>query len=709
MNAGLRRHITRLALGALALSCLGGGPAQAAATDWVGNAHAAARLITVVQASGSAGRIDAGLQIRLAPGWHAYWRNPGDAGVPPSIDWTGSENLATADIAWPAPKRFSVQELETQGYEDGVVLPISVALAHPGAPLTLHAEVDYAACANVCVPYHASLSLALPSGLAAPGPEAPLIVAARAVIPGDLRGVGLRLVATGVTEAKGEAILSVRLASLTTPLLAPDLFIEGIAGGSPGRPVVDLVDGGRIATLVVTVRGAAAPAVIGRPLTLTVVDRSRAAEFAATPAAGALPLVMGARVPVAMVGFALLGGLVLNFMPCVLPVLSLKLLALAGLGGPERRQARRGLLATGAGVIASFAALATALIMLKAAGAAIGWGIQFQHPWFLVVMALATTLFAASLWGWLPIALPGTAYDAVASVRSRSPLRDAFLAGVFATLMATSCSAPFVGTALGFALARGPFEIALIFAALGVGMAAPLLLVAGLPALVRWLPRPGPWMAWLRRALGLALLGTAAWLVSILGAVADSGSAIFAAATLGVLLAALGWRSRWPHGHRMRRASGAIAALLGLVAVATPALRGEAVATATPDPQRATGLWQPFALAEVHRLVSEGRLVFVNVTADWCLTCKLNELNVLDRAPVRDLLGEPGVVAMRADWTRPDPAVTAYLQSFGRYGVPLDVVYGPAAPDGIKLPELLTTSAVLDAFARAGNVGIAAR
>jgi len=204
----------------------------------------------------------------------------------------------------------------------------------------------------------------------------------------------------------------------------------------------------------------------------------------------------------AMLGLALVGGLILNLMPCVLPVLSLKLLALIGYAGAERRGARLGLLATAAGVVASFGVLAAALILLKAAGAAIGWGIQFQLPWFLAGMALATTLFAASLWDWLPFGLPAVLAGAVGSVRGRR-FTDAFLLGAFATLLATSCSAPLVGTALGFALARGPLDIALVFAALGVGMAAPYLAVAAAPGFVAWLPRPGPWMVWLRRGLGV--------------------------------------------------------------------------------------------------------------------------------------------------------------------------------------------------------------
>ena len=386
-------------------------------------------------------------------------------------------------------------------------------------------------------------------------------------------------------------------------------------------------------------------------------------------------------------------------MPCVLPVLSLKLLALVGYAGGERRVARLGLLATAAGILVSFGVLATALIVLKAAGAAIGWGIQFQQPWFLAGMALATTLFAASLWDWLPIALPGGVAGTVGAVRGRGRFGDAFVLGAFATLLAASCSAPFLGTAIGFALARGPFDIALVCAALGLGMAAPFLAVAAAPGLVAWLPRPGPWMGWLRRVLGLALLGTAAWLLFVLALEAGQGAALLAGTGLAGLLTALAWRHRQP----ARRRTATVAAFaLAAVAVLVPALRGQAGSVGAQTPNSSAGLWRAFDEAALRALVAERKIVFVDVTASWCLTCKVNELAVLDRAPVADRLRSPGVVAMRADWTRPDPAVTAYLQGFGRYGVPLDVVYGPGAPDGIALPELLTAQAVKDAFRRAG-------
>ncbi len=685
----------RIALGILLLlAVLAPRGALAAATQWVGNAHAAARLITAEAATGSGARLDAGLEIRLAPGWHAYWRTPGDAGVPPSIDWKGSDNVASATMAWPAPIRLVVSGLQNAIYTDRVVLPIAVTLARPGQPAHLRAAVDYAACAEVCVPYHADLDLAVPAGLAAASPEAPLVAAARSRVPDSLAGAGLRLVSAVVAPEAGGAALDVTLTGATGRLRAPDLFVEGIGQIAPGRPRVRQDAG--FTRLAVALPGVRPSAVAGKALTFTVVDGARSAEFTAAPRAGARPFAGGRGLP-AILAVALLGGLILNAMPCVLPVLSLKLLAVAAHAGEGRRRVRSGLLATASGVLFSFAALAAALIGLKSAGAAIGWGIQFQQPWFLAAMAAITTLFAASLWDWLPIALPGL--SAVATVQSRRPLLDAFLTGAFVTLLATPCSAPFVGTAVGFALARGPGQIVAVFLALGLGMAAPYLLVAAAPRLARLLPRPGAWMVWLRRVLGLLLAGTAVWLLSVLAQVADPRAALFAAVALAGTVAMLGWRGR--RTGAAGRLLGPAAAVAAGLAVLVPAL------AAPPAPPvrlaDATAPWRPFDAGAIAPAVARGKTVVVDVTAAWCLTCKVNEAAVLGRDPVAARLRGPGVVALRADWTRPDAAITAYLQGFGRYGVPMDVVYGPGRPSGIALPELLTARAVTRAIALAAG------
>lgn len=683
---------------ALCLALLAPVVAWAAATPWAGDKRGSARLMTAVEATGSSTRLDAALELRLAAGWHTYWRTPGDAGFPAAIDWTGSENLASADISWPAPRRLTIEGLENIVYLDHVVLPIALTVADPGKPVRLRAEVDYASCEKICIPYHASLDLALPAGLAVPGPEASLIAEAAAKVPGSLSRAGLRLLSVdvnGPNEARPS--LTVTLASDAGPLTAPDLFVEGMPQATPPKPSVLHSAAGRTTSLVLPLSAETARTALGKQLTFTVVDGVRSAEFTATPTLGPASTNGNSSGIVAILGSALLGGLILNVMPCVLPVLSLKLLGVAGYAGAERRRVRFGLLATAAGVVGSFLAIAAVLAGLKLAGAAVGWGIQFQQPWFLAAMAALTTLFAASLWGVLPIGMPGFAATA-AGIRPRNQMLDAFAAGAFATLMATSCSAPFVGTAVGFALARGPAEIMLIFTVLGLGMAAPLLAVAAAPGLVRFLPRPGAWMVWLRRVLGVALAGTALWLLWVLAQLAGPGAATIAGIALVALVAALALQDRDVGGWR-RAAHGAAMALVA-ISVLVPGL-------AVPPPsQRASNegqaiQWQSFDLARIRREVAAGKLVFVDVTAAWCLTCKVNEAAVLDRDPVAGRLANTGLVAMRADWTRPEPQVTAYLQSFGRYGVPLNVVYGPARPDGEALPELLSSSAVLAAMERA--------
>ncbi len=683
---------------ALCLALLAPVAARAAATPWAGDMRGSARLITAVEATGSSTRLDAALELRLAPGWHTYWRTPGDAGFPATIDWTGSENLASATMSWPAPRRLTIEGLENIVYLDHVVLPLALTVIDPGKPVHLRAEVDYASCDKVCIPYHANLDLTLPAGLAVPGPEAPLIAEAAAKVPGTLSRAGLRLLSASVSGSDGATpSLAVTLASDAGPLLAPDLFIEGIPQATPPKPAVLHPFGEGSMSLIVKLPAEVAEAALRQNMTFTVVDGARSAEFTAKPTLGPPPTNANSSEIVAILGAALLGGLILNVMPCVLPVLSLKLLGIAGYAGAERRRIRLGLLATASGVVCSFLAIAAVLAGLKLAGAAVGWGIQFQQPWFLAAMAALTTLFAASLWGVLPIGMPGLAAAAV-GIRPRNPMLDAFAAGAFATLMATSCSAPFVGTAVGFALARGPVEIMLIFTVLGLGMTAPLLAVAAAPGLVWFLPRPGAWMVWLRRVLGLALAETALWLLWVLVQVAGPRGATIAGFALVALVAALAMQDRCAGAWR-RVAQGAAMALVA-VSVLAPEL-------ATAPPSQLTSnegqsiQWQSFDLARIRREVAAGKLVFVDVTAAWCLTCKVNEAAVLDRGPVAGRLGNPGVVAMRADWTRPEPQITAYLQSFGRYGVPLDVVYGTARPDGEALPELLSTSGVLAAIERA--------
>ncbi|HUB96333.1 MAG TPA: protein-disulfide reductase DsbD domain-containing protein, partial [Stellaceae bacterium] len=630
-----------------------------------------------------AGSLELGLQFRLAPHWEIYWRSPGDAGYPPRLDWDGSQNLASAEIAWPAPTRFSVLGLETMGYEGDVVLPIHARVEHAGAPLNLSTTLDYLTCAEICVPYEAKLVLDLP---AAPEPGAafgPLIARWEERVPGDGHAEGLAL--RGAVMRPGQDAELDLIIRSDRPLTAPDAFIEGADGVSFGPPTPQ-ADGPDAVTLRLPAYGQAGALdrVAGHPIEVTLTDDDRAMTGTVTPTLGAPAVDLARLLP--MLLLALLGGLVLNVMPCVLPVLSLKLL-----GAIEHRDrplaaVRLGFLATSAGILLSFLALAGVMIALAAAGLAAGWGIQFQEPFFLAAMAAVVTLFAANLWGLFEVALP----QGVTDLGARAAIGNV-ATGAFVTLLATPCSAPFLGTAVGFALASGPVATIAIFLALGIGFAAPYLAVAAMPRLARLLPRPGRWMRFVRPILGVALAGTAVWLVMVLAA--ESGAA--AAAALAMLLVAMVAVLALLRQREFAR-WGAVGALV-VAALAVPMVERAPAAPA------ADAMWRRFDPAALGPLVHDGDVVFVDVTADWCLTCKVNERLVLDSSGTHELLTAPKVVAMRADWTRPDPTIAAYLKRFGRYGIPFNAVYGPGAPAGLPLPLILTPDAVRDALARAAK------
>jgi suppressor for copper-sensitivity B len=688
------------------------GRGPAAEGGWVAADMVRARLVSAVAGTGDLAEVPLGLQVRLAPGWKTYWRSPGDAGLPPAVDWTGSTGLASAEMAWPAPHRFTLFGIETFGYDVEVTFPISARPAAPGAPLDLRAGVDLLVCSDVCVPRRLDLALGVPAGPATPSGEANLVARARAAVPGPGEAAGL---AVGrVSAAPGrEAAIEIQ-ATAREPFVDPDVFVEVGSGRAFGKPETRFSDDGRGVTLRLPLAGGKgegdAAALVGSEAVLTLVDGLRAAEFR-MPVSPPAPAAQGGLA--AMLGVAVLGGLILNLMPCVLPVLSLKLLSAVKLAGAAPRRVRLGFLATAAGILASFLALAAALAGLKAAGAAVGWGIQFQQPLFLVFMTVLVTLFAANLWGLFEVPLPRALADAVggrgggAAEGRGGGLLGHFATGAFATLLATPCSAPFLGTAVGFALSRGPVEILSVFAALGLGLALPYLAVAAFPSAARLLPRPGRWMVTLRRVLGGALALTALWLLGVLGAQEGRAAALVVGAAMAAAVLALALARRAGAGGRILRPAAAALALLAFLVPFLPGLPSAAGGATGGAAREAAGPagWAAFDRAALRAHVDAGRTVFVDVTAEWCITCQVNKSLVIGRGAVAERLfeAEGRVVPMRADWTRPDAAIADFLASFGRYGIPFNVVYGPSAPDGIVLPELLDERSVLDAIARAAG------
>ena len=608
--------------------------------------QSSAQLVSAVQGTGDLAAIPVALHIVLQPGWKTYWRSPGDAGYPLMVDVTGSTNVAEAKVAWPVPHRFQLFGLQTFGYGEEVAFPLMVTPVTPGAPIALNAKIRYLVCEQVCIPQDAELALDLPQGAATPTSYAPLVNRFASLVPksGERLGWSVERVAI---DQQNQLVVDAK--STGEVFDAPDVIVEGAPHFYFGPPKVELSVDRQTARLYVPVERLSKGGELSEgDLMLTFFDGDRGMETITRP----IPILAAASISswislLPILGIALLGGLILNIMPCVLPVLLLKLTGVLDLSGRERSQLRGAFLSTAAGIVTSFLVLAGGLAALKLAGASVGWGIQFQQPAFLALMAIVCLTFAANVWGLFQIPMPAfVGRVAVASeARGGNEHAKSFFTGVLATALATPCSAPFVGTAVGFALSRGTTEIFAIFLALALGLSLPYLAVAAAPQLVGFLPRPGRWMRWLKGLLGLSLVGTAIWLMSIIGV--QTGILNVAAMTRG------------------------------------------------------DSYWIAFEEAAIPGYVANNRVVFVDVTADWCITCQANKKLVIDQQPVAGRLKD--IVAMKADWTNPDPKIADFLGRHGRYGIPFNIVYGPGAPAGIVLPELLTTEAVTAALDQAAK------
>ncbi|PTX41352.1 suppressor for copper-sensitivity B [Allosediminivita pacifica] len=683
----------------IAAAALGTTPAVHAASSQPYESPAVtARLISAQDGVPDSGRtLSGGLDLDLGDGWKTYWRSPGEVGISPSVDWAGSENIAEVEFLWPAPERFTAFGIENFGYHGEVVFPLRIELARPGEPAKLEAQVSLLVCSDVCVPRDFHLSLDLPASNGIDQPVADRIAGFLARVPAEGDGIGVDQALFHLDNQTTALTISLRSA---TPFKDPDVFPELGADNALGKPDVRLGDGGRRLWATLPVLSTDDATLHDPVLTVTdgpdrafTVTPDRAAEAPAPPfsIATAAPGIE-TLIWIALVAF--LGGLILNVMPCVLPVLSIKLSTVMKHGEQDRRTVRAGFLAAAGGALTFMWGLALILFLLQRAGVVVGWGLQFQNPLFLAAMVLLLSVFSANMLGGFEFSLPSGLQTRLAnSGRGHGHAAD-FLTGMFGAVMATPCSAPFLGTAIAFALAGRGIDIFIVFTSLGIGLAVPYLLVAAVPGAISLLPKPGRWMVALRFLLGGLLMATVAWLLWVMAGVAGTA----AAAAVGGLALALAVAlsvprlpsaARWP----------IVAACAGLSLIAVPQLtKTEATEVAVSS----LG-WMPFDRAEIARRVSRGEVVFVDVTADWCLTCKANKALVIERDPVLTALRAEGTVPMQADWTRPDETISRYLESFDRYGIPFNAVYGPGVPDGIVLSEILSGEAVINALRSASG------
>ncbi|MBT9473470.1 MAG: protein-disulfide reductase DsbD domain-containing protein [Pseudomonadota bacterium] len=695
-----------------AFAVLGAAPAMAQPVD---TGHLVAELVARDQSIAPGATTYVALRQKIDKGWHTYWRNSGDSGEATRIAWTLPAGWTAGDIVWPAPTRQPTGPLMNYGYQGEVLLPVPVtapADAKPGQSVTLKAAATFLVCEEICVPEDAVLTLSLPvvEGLAEPNPawsgpiakalsDAPTPAAFTSVFA--KQGTTLALAITG-QALKGADVSQAYFFPFDSTVIdhaKPQVIERGPDGltltltpgyafqeGDGPKAMAGVLSLGDKAYEIGATAGAPPPGAsgLGAP-----------PSKAVGGGGGALGLPLAAA-------FAFLGGLILNLMPCVFPILAMKAASLAG-HAHERRVAQGQGLAFLAGVLATFLALAVALIAVRAGGAAVGWGFQLQSPPVVAGLALLMLAVALNLSGVFEV---GSSLQGVGTgLAGKRGMAGAFFTGALAVVVAAPCTAPFMAPALGWALTQSAPAAITVFLALGLGFAAPFALAAFVPGLLTRLPKPGPWMEGFKKLMAFPMYGAAAWLVWVLTIQAGNTALarIFAAA---VVLALAAWllgvaQHRRAQGGKplaLAGIGGALAVVAALAAVWPSYGEPQAASSAAAEGGTANVPYEAYSPEKLAAAQAAGKPVFVNFTAAWCVTCQVNEKVALTSQGVADAFKQTGAVYLKADWTLKDAVIEAELAKHGRAGVPLYLVYGAKGGEGVILPQILTEGLIVRAL-----------
>jgi len=681
-----------------------------------------ARLVSEASAIAPGQSFWVALDLSIRDGWHTYWRNPGDSGQATSIKWQLPPGFTAGDIVWTTPHRFELPPLVNYGYAKHAVHLVNITAPRDlkaGAPVVLSAKASWLVCSDVCIPEDADLQLKLPvngeAGTVDPA-DAALFAEARAELPSP------QFAATAARVQNGQLVILLgKEWGATLPQITSLAFFPYDDGGIEYAAPQSMTRGKDGIELALKLGDR--PPKSGTIRGVLMATEQSGSEFVTVPMEIAAPLsgaggasaAGGAQLAPATAAsestshslavlllFAILGGMILNLMPCVFPVLSIKAIGLVEQAKKHPAAVRAKGLVFAAGVVSSMLCLAGVLLILRAGGEQVGWGFQLQSPLFVTLLVYLLLAVGLNLSGVFEVG--GGLAGVGDGLTQGDSYRAAFFTGVLTTLVATPCTAPYMAVAAGAALSQPPFFALCIFAALGFGLALPYLVLSFAPWMRRALPKPGAWMDTLKQVFAFPIYASAAWLLWVLAQ--QSSSLGLGAALAGAILvafAAWAYQKSKSSASRGRVAALATATLAVLLAIVLP-VRFADVAAAAPGPSTGGGQaadgWQRYDAAQVAKLNALGKPLLVNFTASWCLTCLVNERNAFNDSAVQEVFRNKSVTLMKGDWTNRDPAITQALAAFGRAGVPLYVVYNgrPGSSEPVVLPQLLTASVVRDAF-----------
>ena len=654
--------------------------AKSIETNWSLGAESQVRLISPFTNSNNQKEIDLGLEYRLQNGWKTYWLSPGEGGFPQNIDWSKSSNVSNFEISWPTPDKFEILGMKSIGYSDNIIFPLKISLKDKLSPSKVILDINYLVCKDICIPGKANLELYIPPGESDFTQHSFAIEKAISNLP--QKNLELSFIESSQTKAYStDEFISIEyFVTAKNYFTKPSIFLHTKYGLPVNDPIITLsANSKNLSAQFIFNKNLISDNEINTQIIIKDNNKSFISNKMISVKNKSFKKNNNFFI---MILIAFIGGLILNGMPCVLPVLSIKLLSILKYTG-DQKLIRKSFFYTALGIVFSFILLAFLLIFMRYFGYSVGWGIQFQQPIYLMIISLILTLFALNLFGFYEINIPNFANSlSISFMQNNHNIRD-FFSGFFATLMATPCSAPFVGTALTFAFTQSSLTLFFIFCSMGLGMALPYVFIFTFPQMLKYVPKPGKWMIYLKYFLGILLVMTIVWISKILLNHFNYYFFLISIILFSIVMILT-------YSFQLKK----IVILSGIsIFFVLPNF-----SIFSSNYTKIDSEWIDFNLVNIEQLIQEDNIIFVDVTADWCATCQFNKINVLNTTLVKEAFLKFNVIKVKADWTRPNEKIEKFLQINNKFGIPYNVIYDKNNLSGVELSELLSVNDVLEAL-----------